>query len=894
MKNFILFFIVLSLLFSVRISAQTVLFSDDFENNYKNWSTVDVLGADFWHISGDDGIGGSKCARFSTNMEKPYAKNDDWLVSKSVNCSAITNVAVSFSYWFHGDGVIPEFYYTNSFDGDINHSSWTKLDNSFWKNEWTWNNARIEFKNFGEQVFFAVRYQSTNNNASYVLLDNFEIKSFVPVVFEKAGSSEHFEFYTHMGDSLNFWQGLAPKLEEKFRHYSSLWNRPLSNDYISAIQKVKVYYTEKENIPVNIGDVPAWKRCFADKDNMTIYLSPLKTKEQAFYYKSISCLAVNAYSQLALSCKTNFNPADHSYAYFFEGFGLYESGFRANIDSTKSALSDLSGSATIDDINAAVAMFQGRKTDLMVTYIESQVLGESYQGIGAGNENLWRDHLKYFYQAEEEKRIGLYKSTANFDIYCIPRDQKYLEPMASKLEELLVRFTSLFKLTINNRFSVVIYPDEQTGMEFTDREGLFYNGGTATGGDNFNVLSPEHMENSMDAAAGGLISHEFFHVIHYHMRPYNGFVNGYFHMEGMADYMIEGTHDLSTLHDLWKIDDLFHKYHKKYMRDPSLNEIMSNPQEIEPYFFGQAFYNYLIPAVASYIDVKNFFCSRCDWGAYPVPYEEIEAGYINYLKRLASLVPPDSLKDIPFKEPFVNFINGWSKPNYLTESNWFIETNGDADGGPCAKFYHHVSDINASDAWLISPPLNAKDLNKAVISFVYARYGATVGLEVLFSGKFDGKINSSDWTSIKEMSFQNDKYWHSSDELSIASPPDTLFVGFHFKSSNEEHLQLLIDNFSVKTFSSGINDYNDCNDFLFYRDAGSYYLKYTGKVADNIDVKIFQADGKLLTHFRKMMFPSSTVKVSPAGSMYFGVLRAASKNQVITEKILFTGNQKSN
>ena len=56
-------------------------FFDDFSNDYANWTTYSVIGDDQWHLSGDDGIDGSKCARFYIVTNPPQA-NNDWLVTK--------------------------------------------------------------------------------------------------------------------------------------------------------------------------------------------------------------------------------------------------------------------------------------------------------------------------------------------------------------------------------------------------------------------------------------------------------------------------------------------------------------------------------------------------------------------------------------------------------------------------------------------------------------------------------------------------------------------------------------------------------------------------------------------------------------------------------------------
>ena len=152
-------------------------FFDDFENEYEYeyWTKYSKTGSDVWHISNDDGIDLSKCARFYITSN-PQQANNDWLLTPLFNTNGISNLQISFKYLYHGDGIIPEFYYANSFDGDLSNSTWTQIDNSFWQNMGIWNDALVEIENPGETFIFAIRYQSTMDIDHYILIDNFSAK----------------------------------------------------------------------------------------------------------------------------------------------------------------------------------------------------------------------------------------------------------------------------------------------------------------------------------------------------------------------------------------------------------------------------------------------------------------------------------------------------------------------------------------------------------------------------------------------------------------------------------------------------------------------------------------------------------------------------------------------
>jgi len=149
-------------------------FLDDFSNEYEFWAHVSISGDDQWHISPDDGIDGSKCARFYITSN-PQQSNDDWLVSPIFNTEGLSTIAFEFKYWYYNNGIIPEFYYSQSFDGNISNSEWIELENGFWGDELMWNDAQFEIEDPGESFVFAIRYQSDESQSVYFLMDNFSI-----------------------------------------------------------------------------------------------------------------------------------------------------------------------------------------------------------------------------------------------------------------------------------------------------------------------------------------------------------------------------------------------------------------------------------------------------------------------------------------------------------------------------------------------------------------------------------------------------------------------------------------------------------------------------------------------------------------------------------------------
>jgi hypothetical protein len=612
-------------------------FFDDFTNDYENWTSYSISGDEQWHLSGDDGINGSKCARFYITTN-PAQANNDWLVSKVFNTEDISNIAIEFKYWFHGDGMKPEFYYTTSFSGEVSETDWTELDNSFWKNEWTWNSARIEIENPGNTLVFAIRYQSTNENSEYVLIDNFSMKEFEPVVYEKVGTTEHFEFFTSIADETDYWLELKDELEIYFQKYCGIWNIVGKEDFIDKSVKTKIYYTEKTNIPFVNETTPETKSGFCDWETKTIYLSPLNTPQKEEYYESMEGLAINTFAGYAKKHQLfREDGYDGMPGYYTEGFGLYEQGFRPSLDSIVSFRSKHPDDLTHEDLDAMNVFNGTSQKDIIVSYVEGQIVGLlDYYGTApySSYQMIWNNHLIYFYDTTDVVRIKKYASNDNFDIYCSSRDTMFIDSFFVWLERPRQFYIDSFQIEVNRKFNLIIYYDEKTGMDMTGYDN--WNGGA--GGMN---ISPHNFGFGIYDRYNGLLAHEFGHVYNSVMYPDMPF--GFYH-EGMAElsnYVQSGDEHLDAL---WKINYVFNYYQDEHGRDPTLDEIINNPHAGQPgleygidcYFFGFEFMRFLRNN-EGLLKMKEFFTSGLDFDVFEMSYTEIEQGYIDYLKCLNTL-----------------------------------------------------------------------------------------------------------------------------------------------------------------------------------------------------------------------------------------------------------------
>ncbi len=647
--------VLMALCISLIINAQVLElpFFDDFEEqisndgSFTNWTTENLEGWQYWHI-----VPGQHM-RFENND----LDQNDWLITKKINCAGAENLKVNFSYLYNANKVPPHLYYTNQYNGNASQSTWTELSFSFEENKDQWySSEEYIIENPGDAIYFAFHYQAAANEGAYFLLDNFSVRRYTPPVqFIKTDSTEHFEYYTNFTDSLEFSSGIRENIEKQFEKLASIWEKPQSNIKIYE-KKIKVYYSDINDIDLFDGETPDWKAGFYDANNYCIYLSPIDNEKKSSIYSNINLLAISELSQLFLTIYNGLSYSQYVESNFIESFGLYESGLRPSRNKISVALQKLGHTPNLDDIRGLDKLIDETQRELCLSYVEACILGKSTENIGIWKEELWQNHLYYFYKIDEDKAIRLSKQSDHFNIYCIPRDDEYVDAIAEHLESHFQRITQLLELDIKHPINVLIYPDEETGVAFTNNEG--YNGGVGEGTDNFNMLSPGFVGDGIQAfLTSGIIGHEFSHVIHFNFISVNWIPYYRFYMEGFADFMPDENFDITKSMSFYQIRLLFSGFKNSYHRDPTLGEILENNfqedtniGEINCYLFGSIFYDYLIKnKVADYLDIKAFFAGGADWNVFQNSYEEIDAGYISYLKSLAGITDAVKIEEVQLK-----------------------------------------------------------------------------------------------------------------------------------------------------------------------------------------------------------------------------------------------------
>ncbi len=446
------------------------------------------------------------------------------------------------------------------------------------------------------------------------------------------------DFYSANADAGN-WTPITQDLQQEFIELSSLWNRPGAPPMLPEGSRIKMVLVDRDSLLTIAPSVlPSWQCGLYDSYNQTVYLAPPEGTEQLGYYGSFASLAKNYLAQLMLKYHLTSLNNNSSRFDLFEGFGLYRGGYRPDRAVILQAISDLGRLPSRADIEYKTNLTTGYMKDLIVAYIEGQLLSRmAYSGISTWmGDDYWHPYFENYFQKPEDDCIQLRGQSANFDIYCAAQDVQFLDRIEARLEEKLTYYSTTYSMNIDHRFNIVIFPDVATGMacmNFFDN----YNGGGGWGGDKLDVLSPLHFTGGIDEMILSMVPHEFWHIFHHHMAPLYTIIP--FHAEGMAEFMTYGATTPEYLDArATYIKYMIQQFEQNNGHEPSLADFMADATgALSVYTFGQAFWFYMHENHADHETIKLFFNSGSDWTVFSESYSTIETGYKNYVWDIAGL-----------------------------------------------------------------------------------------------------------------------------------------------------------------------------------------------------------------------------------------------------------------
>jgi len=436
---------------------------------------------------------------------------------------------------------------------------------------------------------------------------------------------------------------LATVLQTEREALESIWNRPGLAALIPASQKIKIVLTTRDALLQLAGSgLQSWKCGWFNHAALAVYVCLPETQEQLDYYGSFEALTKGSLAQLLLKKRLLIQGNSTNRFDFFEGFGLYRGGYRPDQAQIQLAADQLGRIPAVSDIQDHTDLSNGYKKDLAVAYVEAAILSRwaTYNLAPYMWDSYFQPYLEYYYLVDAADRIEPRYETDHFTLFSTPGDVQWLNAVASKLEEKLAQYSNDYEYPLAHRFSIVVFPNEAAGMALMNFDDG-YNGGGGWGGDKLDILSPSVFTGGIEEATYSLIPHEFFHLFHHHF-AYAGMPYG-FYPEGMAELMAYGEDCQSYLENRgWYFSYAMQNFQNTYGRSPVLADFIADVDgSMSVYTFGMAFFHLLHENYADYVTIRQFFEQNMNWDVFDASYDEIEAGYMNYLNILGGLTTID-------------------------------------------------------------------------------------------------------------------------------------------------------------------------------------------------------------------------------------------------------------
>lgn len=153
--------------------------SENFDEDWGNWSTISVIGDQVWDRENTFGVGSTPCARMSGFSGSAF-ENEDWLISPSLDFDNYVNEVITFMNAKNYTGNDLELLVSTDYDGgaDPNAATWTELSYTLSPGSWEWTESgEVDLSTYnGAAVYVAFKFTSTSSESATWEVDNIEIK----------------------------------------------------------------------------------------------------------------------------------------------------------------------------------------------------------------------------------------------------------------------------------------------------------------------------------------------------------------------------------------------------------------------------------------------------------------------------------------------------------------------------------------------------------------------------------------------------------------------------------------------------------------------------------------------------------------------------------------------
>ena len=153
----------------------TILFDQDWEEDWNGWTEVSVLGdTTFWSIAEHNGN------HYAYLNAYHQGENEDWLISPAFDLTTYPDAVLTFVTARNYNGPEIEVFFSNDYDGeDPTTATWQEIECALSQGSWTWTESgEISLEGFeGSNCYIAFKYTSTEDAAAAWEVDNIMLVS---------------------------------------------------------------------------------------------------------------------------------------------------------------------------------------------------------------------------------------------------------------------------------------------------------------------------------------------------------------------------------------------------------------------------------------------------------------------------------------------------------------------------------------------------------------------------------------------------------------------------------------------------------------------------------------------------------------------------------------------
>ncbi len=157
----------------------TILFNQDWEEDWNGWTEVSVLGdTTLWNIAEHNG---NHYAYLNAHNQ---GENEDWLISPAFDLDTYSDAVLTFVTARNYNGPEIEVYFSNDYDGeDPTTATWQLLECELSSGSWNWTESgEISLEDFeGSNCYIAFKYTSTEDTAAAWEVDDIMLVAGEPI-----------------------------------------------------------------------------------------------------------------------------------------------------------------------------------------------------------------------------------------------------------------------------------------------------------------------------------------------------------------------------------------------------------------------------------------------------------------------------------------------------------------------------------------------------------------------------------------------------------------------------------------------------------------------------------------------------------------------------------------